>query len=282
MYSYQERRPVMAVFNNNLMLDEYVDAVRDFPGAKRALCFGDSWFQYVPHPTDLNKRLARLFPKALFLREGKAGRDSATWKAALPRIRDEIESFRFDAILLSTGGNDVVGEELKEFVKTPGMPQSVGTMPWGVVPPEVRDHIRLESFEHALRFAIADLKQVVQMRDRSSPSSVIFVHTYDYIFPSGKAFKLGPFKRGPWVKPFLDEVGLIDSKGQRVVTSWLIDQFARELQSFVSQNPNMVMIDSRGTLKTQSQWENEIHPVAKGFEKIAKDCWKPALLSVLK
>lgn len=272
----------MPAFKNNLMMEDYVKAVRDHPQAKRALCFGDSWFQYMPHPTDLNKQLARLFPKTLFLREGKPGRDSATWKIALPGIRDAIESLGFDAILLSTGGNDVVGEELREFVKTPGMPQSVGSMPWGVVPPEVRDHIRLESFEHALRFAISDLKQVVQFRDRSSPSSVVFVHTYDYIFPSGKAFKLGPFKSGPWVKPFLDNVGLTDPRKQRIVTTWLVDQFARELRAFVSQNANMVLVDSRGTLKTQAQWENEIHPVAKGFEKIAKDCWKPALTSVLK
>jgi hypothetical protein len=272
----------MPVFKNNLMLEEYVKAVRDFPNAKRALCFGDSWFQYPPHPTDLNKQLARLFPKTLFLREGKPGRDSATWKAALPRIRDEIESLQFHAILLSTGGNDVVGEELKEFVKTKQMPQSVGTMPWGTVPEEVRDHIRLESFEHALRFAIADLKQVVQMRDRSAPASVILVHTYDYIFPSGKAFKIGPIKSGPWVKPFLDGVGLTDPKKQRVVTSWLVDQFARELQAFVSQNPNMILVDSRGTLTLPSQWENEIHPTPKGFEKIAKQCWKPALTNLLK
>jgi hypothetical protein len=270
------------VQKNNLTLAQYEKAVAQFPKAKRALCFGDSWFQYVPHPTDLNKQLAKLFPKTLFLREGKAGRDSGSWKIGLPRIRTEIETFQFDAILLSTGGNDVVGEELKEFVKTADMPQSVGTMPWGVIPPPVRDHVRLESFEHALRFAIADLKQVVQMRDRSSPSSVVFVHTYDYIFPSGKPFKLGPIKLGPWVKPFLDGVGLTDSTDQRVVTSWLVDQFARELRAFVSQNPNMVLVDSRGTLTNEVQWENEIHPVAEGFEIIARECWKPALTSVLK
>jgi len=267
---------------NNLKLAQYDKAVRDFPNAKRALCFGDSWFQYVPHPTDLNKQLAKLFPKTLFLSEGKAGRDSASWKIGLPRIRDEIEAYQFDAILLSTGGNDVVGDELQEFVKTPNMPQSVGTMLWGVVPREVRDYIRLESFEHALRFAIADLKQVVQMRDGSSPSSIVFVHTYDYVFPSGKPFKLGPFKSGPWIKPFFEAVGLTDAKGQRVVTSWLIDQFARELREFVSQNPNMVLIDSRDTLKVEALWENEIHPDEKGFEKLANECWKPALTNVLK
>lgn len=272
----------MPAFKNNLTRDEYARAIEKHPKAKRAICFGDSWFQYVPHPTDLNKQLARLFPNTLFLREGLAGRDSATWKAALPRIQRHIETYRFHAILLSTGGNDIVGEELQEFVKTPEMPQSVGSMPWGAIPPEVRDHIRLESFEHALRFAIADLKQVVQFRDRASPESVVFVHTYDYIFPNGKPFKLGPIKFKPWVKPALDAVRLTDPKKQRIVTTWLVDQFARELQAFVSQNPNMIIVDSRGTLKTEAQWENEIHPVAKGFEKIAKERWKPALTSVLK
>ena len=69
----------MPAFKNNLTRDEYARGVEKHPKAKRALCFGDSWFQYVPHPTDLNKQLARLFPNTLFLREGLAGRDSATW-----------------------------------------------------------------------------------------------------------------------------------------------------------------------------------------------------------
>ncbi len=272
----------MASFNNNLTRDKYLNAVRDHPNAKRALCFGDSWFQYVPHPTDVNKQLARIFDQTLFLREGLAGRDSATWKAALPRIQREIETYQFDAILLSIGGNDVVGEEMKEFVKQATMPQAIGSMPWGVIPPEVRDHIRLESFEHSLRFAISDLKQVIQFRDISAPMSTVYVHNYDYIWPNGKPFKIGPIKLGPWVKPFLDAVGLTDLTGQRVVTNWLIDQFTRELQALVSQNRNMILIDSRDTLKTASQWENEIHPTADGFELIAKKCWKPALIGKLK
>ena len=269
--------------NNNLRSTQYAKAVRDFPNAKRVLCFGDSWFQYIPHPTDLNKQLARMFPESLFLSEGKAGRDSASWKIGLPRIRKQIETYEFDAILLSTGGNDVVGEELREFVKTRDMPQSVGTMPWGVIPPEVRDHIRLASFEQALRYVITDLKQVVEMRDRSSPSSIVFVHTYDYIFPSGIPFRLGKIKKvGPWVKPFFDAVRLTDPDKQRVVTTWLVDQFARELSAFVSQNRNMILVDSRDTLKLAIEWENEIHPDADGFEKIATSCWKPALVNVLR
>ena len=107
----------MNIGQNNLALPQFAKALEKHPGAWRALCFGDSWFQYVPHPTDLNKQIAKLFKKTLFLKEGVAGRDSAMWKAALPRVQREIGTYRFHAILLSAGGNDVVGSELAEFVK---------------------------------------------------------------------------------------------------------------------------------------------------------------------
>jgi hypothetical protein len=267
---------------NNLALPQFDKAVAKYPAAPRALCFGDSWFQYVPHPTDLNKQIAKLFKQTLFLREGVAGRDSAMWKAALPRIQREIGTYQFDAILLSTGGNDIVGEELKEFVKEASFPQAPGDFPWGEIPGPVFDHILLDTFGHALRYAIKDIKSVIQCRDLYSRNSIIYVHTYDYIWPSGIGYKLGPIKMKPWVKPYLDGVGLTNPGEQRVVTNWLVDQFARELRALVSQTANMTLIDSRGALKTQQQWENEIHPTAAGFESIAKKYWKPALSTVLK
>jgi hypothetical protein len=271
----------MGIGRNNLTRDQFPKAVVKHPDAPRALCFGDSWFQYPPHPTDLNKQISRMFRKSLFLREGVAGRDSAMWKAALPRIQDQIATYRFDAILLSTGGNDIVGDEMKEFVKQATQPQSPGTAPWGEIPEPVFRHIRLELFEQALQYAIKDIKAVVQCRDFFSLQSRVYLHTYDYIWPSGIGYKLGPFKIKPWVKPHLDGVGLTDPKQQRIVTGWLIDQFTRELRAFVSQRANMVLIDSRGALKTQQQWQNEIHPTARGFETIARRFWKPALTGVL-
>jgi len=213
--------------------------------------------------------------------EGVAGRDSARWKLALPRIQREIGTFQFDAILLSNGGNDVVGAELKEFVKTSTQPQSIGSTKWGDIPEEVFDHVRLETFEHALAYVIKDLKEIVQYRDMFSRQSIIFVHTYDYIYPSGIPFKLAGVKAGPWVKPSLDAVQLTDPAAQRVVTSWLVDQFARQLKDFASQTANLRVVDSRGTLSSERQWENEIHPTASGFAAIAKQCWVPALTGVL-
>jgi len=267
--------------NNLQTMKAFATAMATNKDAKRALCFGDSWFQYPPNPIDLNKQLARAFRGTLFMSEGVAGRDSARWKLAMPRIQREIGVFQFDAILVSNGGNDVVGEEMREFVKTSTQPQSLGSTAWGEIPEEVFDHVRLETFEHALAYVIKDLKEIVQCRDLFSRQSIIYVHTYDYIYPSGVPFKLLGVKAGPWVKPSLDAVGLTDEKAQRVLTNWLIDQFARVLKEYASQTANLRVIDSRGTLTSPRQWDNEIHPTGPGFAAIAKQCWVPALTGVL-
>jgi hypothetical protein len=274
---------VMAIIGNNNLgtMAAYAAAIAKNPDAKRCLAFGDSWFQYPPRAIDIEKQLAKRFRDTLFLNEGVAGRDSAQWKLGLPRIQREIGAFRFDAILLSIGGNDVVGEELREFLKTPAQAQSVGTTSWGVIPPEVFDHVRLEAFEYALGYAIGDFREVVQYRDMYSRGAVVFAHTYDYIYPDGKRFRLGPIAVGPWAKPALLDVGLVDSAKQRIVTNWLVDQFARALFEYASQVPNFRVVDSRGTLTSRRQWENEIHPVKSGFAAIVDACWVPALTGVL-
>ncbi len=141
---------------------------------------------------DIEKQLARAFKGTLFLNEAVPGRDSAQWKLSLPRVQREIGTFGFDAIVLSSGGNDVVGDELLEYVKTAAQAQSAGSTNWGPIPPEVLDYVRLELFEHALGYAIADFREIVQYRNMYSPGTIIFVHTYDYIYPSGRSVPARP------------------------------------------------------------------------------------------
>ena len=226
--------------------------------------------------------MSYMVKKTLFLNAGVAGRDSFMWKAALPLIEREIASYAFKAILLSNGGNDIVGSELREFVKEAARPQAIGSFDWGVIPSQVMDHVRLATFECALRYAIEDLSEVVQLRNLYSRDSIIFLHTYAYIWPSGDGFELGPIRFKPWVKPFLEAVGVEDLKDQRVITSWLVDQFFRRLQILASQSANIRVIDSRESLPDRRQWENEIHPTRAGFQRIAEDYWIPQLTGILK
>lgn len=266
---------------NNLNLREFDQAIKTYPEARRALCFGDSWFQYPVQPIDLNKTLARRFKGTLFLNEGVAGRASSQWKRALPRIGRAIREYQFDAILLSNGGNDVVGSELVEYLKEADQAQAAGVWRFGRIPPEVRDHVRLDRFDRALEYAITDLEEIVQCRDQGAPNSTILVHTYDYVYPSGTPWRLGPLEQGPWIKPAFVDVGLEDESRIRVVTNWMLDQFSARLQAYASTKLRMRVIGSLGTLSKRTHWNDELHPSRSGFAKLSTSAWVPALLDLL-
>ncbi|HET7842845.1 MAG TPA: hypothetical protein VFL14_01745, partial [Xanthomonadales bacterium] len=157
--------------------------VAQHPQWPRALCFGDSWMQYPPHPTDLHKQMRRLFRRTAWLNESRPGRESAETKRLLPRLRALLGELGFDALLVSMGGNDIVGSELAEYVKTAGEPQSPGSRDWGIVPSEVHDHVRLSAFELALRWLADDFRRVIAARDAAAPDCEVVLHGYDYCWP---------------------------------------------------------------------------------------------------
>ena len=268
--------------NNFARYPDFADAIDAHPDWPRAMCFGDSWFQYPgPKSIDIEKQLPQIFKHSLFFNEGVAGRDSKMYKAGRDRVTRQLARFQFTALLLSMGGNDIVGREMLEFVKKKEDPRPLGTRIWGAVPQEVQDFIRLTAFEAALNDLRDDYVEMFERRRDAQPNCEIFVHNYDYIWPNGEAFKLGPVKAGPWVKPYLDGVGLTDPTGQRVVTSWLIDQLTSLLNELASIYPRVRVIDGRGTLLLASEWDNEIHPKGAGFKKLAEERWAPVLDGVL-
>jgi hypothetical protein len=262
---------------------KFAKAIANHPKWPRAMCFGDSWFQYPGAKLiDIQKQLPRIFEKTLFFNEGVAGRDSKSYKQGRDRVARALGDYQFNVLLLSMGGNDIVGEELREFVKRKEDPQNIGSRQWGVIPPQVRDHVRLSAFEAALDFLRDDFVEMIERRDAHQPDCEVVVHDYAYIWPNNKPFKLGPIKAGPWVHPFLKDVGLPDIDDQRIVTCWLMDQFWALLSELASQFPRVRAIDAREALPKPASWDNEIHPKGPGFKHIATKYWAPALGGVLK
>lgn len=269
--------------NNFSKYKEFAAAVAAHPKWPTAMCFGDSWFQYPGlKAIDIQKQLPRIFKKTLFFNEGVAGRDSKSYKIGRDRVAGKIGELQFTALLLSMGGNDIVGEELREFVKKKDDPQNIGSRQWGVIPPQVRDHIRLSAFESGLDFLRDDFVEMFERRNMARPDCEIVVHNYAYIWPNNKPFKLGPIKAGPWVYPFLRDVGLPDIDEQRIVTCWLIDQFTVLLNELASLFPRVRVIDAREALPKANSWDNEIHPKGNGFKLIAEEYWAPVLKGMLK
>jgi hypothetical protein len=268
--------------NNYQSYSELPGAINKHPDWKRVMCFGDSWFQLPgPKAQDIQKVLPRIFRETLFFNEGVAGRDSDMLRKGRARVTKALKTYEFDVLLLSMGGNDVVGKELRSVVKKKDDPQDFGDGRWTTAPQQVLDHIKLSMFQARLDIVRSDVVDLVQRRDAQRTGCDILIHTYDYIWPDGRAFKLGPFKGGPWVKPHLDKAGLPDLLDQRVVSTWLLDQFAALLAKIAADSKRFHVVDSRGVLTKQSQWADEIHPVQSGFRQIAEQAWKPVLQRLL-
>ena len=259
-------------------IKDFEKGIEEHPDRPRVICFGDSWFNYPFQVTDLNKQLERLYRKAYFYNEAVLGRESGELKKLRLRLQRLLQKYQFDVLLLSMGGNDVVGSELREFIKHADEPQDFGTRAWGRVPALVNQYIHLASFESALRYIASDYQQIIDLRNQERPSCEIVMHNYDYPWPDGKPYKLiGKKLAGPWIKPFMQEVGVADFTSQRIICSWLIDQFTEVQRELASRNLRVRCVDSRGLLLKNGEWDNEIHPKRAGFKRIAEVAWKPVL-----
>lgn len=237
---------------------------------QRILAEGDSWFTISG------------FPVFNLLQELRFGRATEIVNCALPadtiknmrrivsnrgyRVALSDASLRWDAILLSGGGNDVIDRAA-----------------WLLRPKEYR---RPEDETDARGFVIAqrlDLlmqriqdgyRDLIAQRDASPRSSgaPIILHTYDYATPRD-APALG---LGPWLHPAFEDESVPDEFRMPVV-KLLIDRLAETLLELAASQDNVHVVDTRGLLVPaelgatgdSNDWQNEIHPNGDGYAKIA-------------
>lgn len=184
-------------------------------------------------------------------------------------IRQEIisrlsdPSVKFDALLFSGGGNDLVGDQFCIWLKdAPPVPP----------PAQMLD---LNAVNAALAILEAEYRDLVDIRDQYSPQTVIFVHGYDFPPITGKAV----CGKGPWLKPSLDyaykHLGVPnpDPNDEFLVVKTLMLMFSGVLTR-IATDPTVkgfVVVPTQGTLTPDdSDWQNEIHPSTVGFAKIAQ------------
>jgi hypothetical protein len=92
------------------------------PSLLRVLTEGDSWFAFpLPsRPNAIDRCINRAANKAAWLRlEGNGDEASEILSGKqLRRLRDLLanDTYRFDALLFSAGGNDIVGENLEPML----------------------------------------------------------------------------------------------------------------------------------------------------------------------
>jgi len=235
----------------------------------RILAEGDSWFDYpLPWPdgdgviTQLQDLLGySIANMAHYGLEVQQMMGLSIRQEIIKRLKDS--QVKWDALLFSGGGNDLVGDRLCIWLKeTPPVPT-----PSNMLNPA--------AVSAALSMLEAEFRELVALRDQYSPQTVIFVHGYDFPPVTGKRV----CGKGPWLKPSLDyayqQMGVAhpDPNDEFVVVKTLLQQFNAML-AHVQSDPmvkEFQVVPTQGALTPDnSDWQNEIHPSTTGFVKIAK------------
>jgi hypothetical protein len=240
------------------------------------LAVGDSWYDYplndfgVPWTNqDIIAQLQTVGnPSPIILPRALHGNAMTTTmglnnqKQYVIDIQDSTQwlSGKPDAILVSGGGDDVVGDPFVIYL-------------------DYFDGGLSTRLQGAIASIEASYQALFDFRNLYAPNTPIFGHCYDYAIPNG----VGVFFQGPWLQPSLNFTGYNYTDGLTIVTN-TIDQLYAMLSGLASvKKNNFYLVDTRGTLTRDTLqplgWANEIHPYSAGFLALANK-FLPVLRSV--
>ena len=157
-----------------------------------------------------------------------------------------------DAILVSAGGDDLVGDQLAIYVDYSG------------------GGVNLQRFQGVLDSVRASYLDLFAFRKIFANGVPIISHCYDYAIPNN----VHPIcTKTVWLWPSLSFAGYDYDSGLQIITQ-MIDKFHDMLAALaVDPANNFSFIDTRNTLTRDAtqprRWANEIHPWYTGFTALA-------------
>jgi lysophospholipase L1-like esterase len=218
-------------------------------GKRRILAEGDSWFEH-PHPS-VDEILTHL-GKYYAVYSLAAGGDVLRNMFARPDYLAAIETEKPEILLLSGGGNDILGSQFRGFLNA----YTAGT-----------------AGENSARFINALFHSEINSLENiyttickkvltDYPKLQIILHGYDYVIP------LSVTNKG-WLGRYMIEKNITDQVDKNALIKYILDIFNEMLTRVAAAFPdNVHYIDVRNTVPT-NRWYDEIHPTSDGFQDIA-------------
>jgi hypothetical protein len=245
----------------------------------RLLAEGDSWFSINAVPgTNLLHALTFEHP-TIILNIAEPG-DRIVRMSTLvknPWIRKCITEANFaadwDLLLLSGGGNDLI-DSLDAIIKTP----AAGG---GTAPEDYVDTVQLADLIDSIQRGFRRLAGLRDQLGSTCAGKPIVTHMYDYVTPrpSPTRFFLGDML-GPWLLPALERKGAPAEMHMPLARLLLrrlgdgihaLTEGPERIETFhvarTRETLTPAPADARGPI---GDWENEIHPSAEGYRKLAE------------
>ncbi len=258
----------------DLRLDQFLRDLDDRDATDPAplviVATGDSWFNYpltgnIPFGTtdtiaELRDQLA---DGTVMLNLAVAG-DPTTEVLGVTKRNRLIRALTqqkapVDAILFSGGGDDFAGD-LFRFWLAEGSPD--------MAPEQALSPV----FDNILAIVAYGYRDLIALRDAVVPNAKIFVHGYDYAWPTGKGVDWAGL--GPWLYPSLHDRGWMTDTSPaqltrgRAIVRMMLDRFGTVLDGLASDTVKVV--PTKGVLgDNPDAWANELHPNPAGFRAVA-------------
>jgi pSer/pThr/pTyr-binding forkhead associated (FHA) protein/lysophospholipase L1-like esterase len=251
--------PIIHVLNareHRRRLAAYNQRIKDGWKGPRLLAEGDSWFMY---PVLLKDVISCLGDDYAIYSLAAAGDTLDNMARGIEEIERLIDEHKFDAFLISAGGNDLAGEPLKRYLQKLAAP--------------VRNPIEylgagLDQFLASVLTTYDGLFKRLTVR---FPDLRILCHGYDWALPRNK---------GRWLGPPMAERGVPDEM-QAAVIRTIIDRFYGTLGELAARYPSRVqVVDCRGSIGNESEWWDELHPRNPGYARVA-NCFRARLRSMM-
>jgi len=257
------------------MTDEYFDR---FTGKNGLIIVeGDSWFSYPLFP-DICEILQRRFDYTVDSRaahhghtlEDMAYSEYQLYKLAWILAEHARKKQTPKAVLLSAGGNDIVGKQFGFLLNHDNSGRE--KLNAAVVKGLLDERLRPAAVE--LITSVTEL--CVHYFGRIVP---IVIHGYDIPFPDGRGFPLS--WHGPWMRPgFIEKGYKVATKrdlirNRQIIRELILEynKMLEDLQQLDDSLGHVHYLSLLGTLKSENyfdDWNDELHPTEKGFIAIAK------------
>lgn len=253
--------------------DDFIINVRSGVRPISILMEGDSWFDYPLNFSRSSNNIAACLKSYVEKHPGLANimslaknGDTANAMSQTPgslearRVIAAVGS-KIDFLLISAGGNDIVGEEMVAFLNT----YQAGF--------SARDCIRFDAFTAVINNLKSRYFWLMDLLSEYARHTDVITYPYCYLNPAQRGLDLKLFRIGDgWIYIHLQDKGIPDHLHADIVRIMLDEFFAMLKQVQQTYDKFHVMDTRSGILQPGSKhdWADEMHPSAAGFKKLAK------------
>ena len=218
----------------------------------RIVAEGDSWFLYPFFVKEILDQLAPLYAIRSMAAAGDTLENYMKKQKYLEVIKEEDPK----VFLVSGGGNDILGEQFREYIRDSRDLES-GLDPKSYLKEAIWTDI--DNLQNLYRKMFSELSE-------KHPNLPILVHGYDYIIPVDTTKYR---KSKSWLGKYMVEKGVKSQEDRKNIISLILDTFNDKLKAVAEDFSQVHYIDVRGGVPDQNGWYDEIHPSDEGFNAIA-------------